>query len=56
MISTCLTSVLALILTLCTGISRGQCPEKCNCTGLRVVCEGQQLQTIPLALPAAEYL
>ncbi|KAH3689845.1 hypothetical protein DPMN_192134 [Dreissena polymorpha] len=31
--STCKAVVLAVILALCTGISRGQCPATCQCYG-----------------------
>ncbi|KAH3722130.1 hypothetical protein DPMN_065083 [Dreissena polymorpha] len=50
-----LTCVLALILALRTGVSRGQC-EKCDCDGPRVKCSGKQLSTIPLSLPNATFL
>ncbi|KAH3722261.1 hypothetical protein DPMN_065217 [Dreissena polymorpha] len=50
-----LTCVLALILALRTGVSRGQC-EKCDCDGPRVKCSGKQLSTIPLSLPNATVL
>ncbi|KAH3780612.1 hypothetical protein DPMN_158431 [Dreissena polymorpha] len=48
--------VLAMILSLWTGVSRGQCPEKCYCDGHRVRCRGQQLSTIPLSLSNATIL
>ncbi|XP_052259490.1 biglycan-like [Dreissena polymorpha] len=51
--STCKAVVLAVILALCTGISRGQCPATCHCDGTVVRCKGQQLLTIPLSLPDA---
>ncbi|KAH3690860.1 hypothetical protein DPMN_190638 [Dreissena polymorpha] len=51
--STCKAVVLAVILALCTGISRGQCPATCQCDGTVVRCRGQQLLTIPLSLPDA---
>ncbi|KAH3696489.1 hypothetical protein DPMN_083954 [Dreissena polymorpha] len=50
------TCVLVMILALCTGVSRGQCPEKCHCEGLRVNCRGQKLSTIPPPLPNATVL
>ncbi|XP_052227710.1 probable oxidoreductase PXDNL [Dreissena polymorpha] len=45
-----------MILSLWTGVSRGQCPEKCYCDGHRVRCRGQQLSTIPLSLSNATIL
>ncbi|XP_052237202.1 leucine-rich repeat-containing protein 3-like [Dreissena polymorpha] len=54
--STCKAFVLAVIIALCTGISWGQCPANCTCTGTAVRCIGQQLSTIPLSLPDATLL
>ncbi|KAH3896758.1 hypothetical protein DPMN_020938 [Dreissena polymorpha] len=54
--STCKAVVLAVILALCTGISRGQCPATCNCYGNVVGCNGKELLTIPLSLPNATVL
>ncbi|XP_052261567.1 leucine-rich repeat and transmembrane domain-containing protein 2-like [Dreissena polymorpha] len=51
--STCKAVMLAVILALCTGISRCQCPATCHCDGTVVRCNGQQLLTIPLSLPDA---
>ncbi|KAH3848734.1 hypothetical protein DPMN_091114 [Dreissena polymorpha] len=56
MMSTFLTCVLAMILALCTGVSRGQCPEKCTCDQLVVRCTGQQLRIIPRPLTDANVL
>ncbi|KAH3898365.1 hypothetical protein DPMN_022594 [Dreissena polymorpha] len=51
--STCKAVVLAVILALCTGISRGQCPVTCHCDGTVVRCNGRKLLTIPISLPDA---
>ncbi|KAH3690079.1 hypothetical protein DPMN_193041 [Dreissena polymorpha] len=54
--STCKAFVLAVILALCTGISRGQCPAKCQCHGTEVSCKSQKMSTIPDSLPDATLL
>ncbi|KAH3748059.1 hypothetical protein DPMN_182496 [Dreissena polymorpha] len=51
--STCKTVALAVIIALCTGISRGQCPAKCKCNGTAVTCIDRLLKTIPRSLQDA---
>ncbi|KAH3691656.1 hypothetical protein DPMN_191693 [Dreissena polymorpha] len=56
MIFTYLSCMFAMILSLWTDISRGQCPEKCRCNGLTVECSGELLSTIPLSVSNATVL